>query len=190
MKRSDHISLDSVSDEPVRFDLELSFSIEALDREPLLEISPARIEGQVARIEGGYSLDARLRHSGKLECSRCLAAYPFEEDEPFSLVLYKRPPASGMEVSLEKEDLDAYFYDDPQLALKPIVEERIQMSVPMKPLCREECRGLCAHCGHDLNLGNCGCSGESGDPRWEALRGLTRLAPTGSDVDRSHLKKE
>jgi len=191
MKRPGHISLDAVRDEPVPFDLELSFSLERLDREPLVEISPAGIEGQIARVERGYSLEVRLWYSGKLECSRCLAAYPFEADERFSLVLYKRPPAFETEISLEKDDLDVSYYDEPELSLAPIAEERIQMSVPMKPLCREDCRGLCVHCGQDLNLGDCGCVGETGDPRWVALRGLTRLAPEGSDADaRSPLKKE
>ena len=166
------LSLEAVSDEPVPFAFELAFSIEALDREPLLEISPVRFAGQVARIEGGYALEGGLAYDGKLECSRCLEPYPFQEQEEFTLLLCPRKPASGEEVELEKEELDACFYDQPVVPVAPIVEERIQMAVPMKPLCREDCRGLCLHCGRELNSGECGCVVEVVDPRWEALKSL------------------
>ncbi len=174
MKRPNTISLEGVLDEPVPFEFELFFSVAALHREPLVEISPVRLEGQIARIEGGYSLDARLSYHGLLECSRCLAASPFETDQEFSLVLYKRAPAEPGEVALQEEDLDAYFYEEPAIAVAPIAEERIQMAVPMKPLCREDCRGLCPGCGQDLNVAACDCVREAADPRWQALEVLKK----------------
>jgi uncharacterized protein len=170
MHRTFHISLDSVLEEPVPFDFELAFGLRELDREPLLELSPVRMHGEVARIERGFSLQADLSYAGRLECSRCLAAYPFTDGERFSLLLYKRPSALEKEISLEKEDLDVYFYDEPDLSLEPIAEERIQMAIPMKPLCREDCRGLCPGCGADLNTESCRCATPATDPRWEALR--------------------
>src|SRR6476661_5472012 len=161
MKTPDTLSLESVLDEPVPFSFELSFSTEALDREPLLEISPVVLEGEISRIEKGFALEARLTYGGRLECSRCLAGYPFQTREDFTLLLTKRiTPAPG-ETPLEGEELDEYFYDDPVIPVAPIAEERIQMTVPMKPLCREDCRGLCPTCGEDLNLKECGCAEDS-----------------------------
>ncbi len=170
----DSISLDAVLDEPLPFAARLALGVAAIDREPLQAISPLEISGEVLRIEGGYALSARLVYDGELECSRCLAAYPFREDETFSLVLYPRRPAAegGEDVELASEDLDAVFYDDPVVPLAPIAEERVQMALPMKPLCRPDCKGLCAGCGKDLNQGPCGCTHEAADPRWEALRAL------------------
>jgi uncharacterized protein len=174
--KPDALSLEAAGalDEPLRFENELNVSVSALDREPLVSLSPLRIQGDVRRIEGGYALNARLTYEGQLECSRCLAAYPFREDETFSLVLSPRPHASAEEIELEGADLDVSFYDEnePAIELAPIVEERVQISLPMKPLCRPDCRGLCARCGKDLNLGACDCTGETVDPRWEALRAL------------------
>jgi uncharacterized protein len=167
------VSLDAVLDEPLRFVFPLQFGVAALDREPLVAISPLEMSGEVMRIDGGYALSARLVYEGQLECSRCLAAYPFQEDDAFSLVLYPRKPERGEdEVELDREDLDAVFYDDPVVPLEPIAEERVQMALPMKPLCRPDCKGLCVGCGKDLNQGPCGCSHEAADPRWEALRAL------------------
>lgn len=170
------ISLDAVLDEPLRFAAPLHVGLDSLDREPLLAISPLEMSGEVMRIDGGYALSARLVYDGQLECSRCLAAYPFREDETFSLVLYPRKPAAGEDVELARDDLDALYYDEPVIALAPIAEERVQMALPMKPLCRPDCQGLCAECGKDLNQGPCGCTHEAADPRWEALRALKEKA--------------
>jgi uncharacterized protein len=174
MKPVESLSLETIVDEPLRFDFELPFTLEALDRDVLVAISPARIAGEVTRVEGGHTLSARLTWSGKLLCSRCLAPYPFANAEEFSLMLYPRRPVAELEISLEPEDFDAYFYDDPVVPVAPIAEERIQMAVPMKPLCREECRGLCPHCGSDLNVSECDCVVEEIDPRWRALQLLKK----------------
>jgi len=89
---------------------------------------------------------------------------------------------------LEKSDLDAYFYEEPSVPVLPIVEERIQLAVPMKPLCSAECRGLCPQCGAELNSGPCGCESETTDPRWEALKVL-RGSPEGDRVSLKISKK-
>ncbi len=170
--KPDCISLDAVVGEPLRFASTLPVSVAAIDREPLVAISPLEISGEVMAMDKGYALSARLAYDGQLECSRCLAAYPFRQDESFSLVLYPRPPEAEAEIELGKDDLDAVFYDDPVVPLAPIAEERVQMAVPMKPLCRPDCKGLCAVCGNDLNLGPCATAHETADPRWEALRAL------------------
>jgi uncharacterized protein len=170
------VSLESVLDEPLRVEAELPVAVAAIDREPLVSLSPLRLAGELSRIEGGYALTARLAYDGQLECSRCLAPYAFREDEEFTLLLYPRPgqPGGAKDVELDRADLDTQYYDphQPALELSPIAEERVQMALPMKPLCRADCRGLCPTCGKDLNLGPCACVRDAVDPRWEALRDL------------------
>lgn len=172
MTNTASLSLESIVDLPLRFAFEIPFTLEELDREPIVSIEPASIEGEVSRTEGGYALAARAAWAGELECSRCLAPYPFAHEEEFLLVLRRRAPIAGEDVSLDREDLDTYFYDDPIVPVAPIVEERIQMAVPMKPLCREDCRGLCPRCGTDRNQSDCHCVTEFADPRWNALKVL------------------
>jgi uncharacterized protein len=169
------LSLEAADTAPVSFIFELPFPLSSLDREPLVEISPVRFSGDVAPIESGYSLQGRLAYSGRLECSRCLVPYPFETDEEFSLVLYPHERGQSPERELGRDELDVYFYDDPEVPAGPIVEERIQMAVPMKPLCREDCRGLCVTCGADRNRGDCGCQTQTTDVRWEALSKLKKV---------------
>lgn len=172
--RNARLFLDTILEEPVPFEAEIAFSLAHLDREPLVELSPVRFEGSVSRIERGFALDGELEYGGRLECSRCLVGYPFQTAERFSIVLYKRPTAFEKEITLERGDLDVSFYDDTDVPLAPIAEERIQMAIPMKPLCREDCRGLCVGCGADLNTEACRCAPRAGDPRWEALRVIAR----------------
>lgn len=172
MTNAASLSLETIVDEPLRFAFEVPFTLEALDREPLVSITPASIEGEVSRAERGYALSARAAWGGELECSRCLSAYRFAHDEEFLLFLRPRTPVAGAEISLDREDLDTYFYDDPVVPVAPIIEERIQMAVPMKPLCREDCRGLCPQCGTDRNQADCTCVTEFADPRWNALKVL------------------
>ncbi len=172
MKQPDHIALEAVRNEPVSFAFELRFSPKALDREPLQEISSVLLEGTISRIESGFALEARCVFQGKLECSRCLAAYPFAMDEPFSLLLCERVAGIPDVRELAKDELDVSFYEGGELAVAPIAEERVQMAIPMKPLCREECLGLCPQCGEDRNLGPCGCGSQAADPRWGALEAV------------------
>ena len=178
MKRHESLSLETVLDEPVPFEARLEVPLSEIDREPLVSLSPVDLNGTVRRIEGGYALDARVGYSGELECSRCLAPYAFAEEEPFTLVLYPSSKRPADEVELSAGDLDVLYYEDPVLPLAPIAHERIQMALPMKPLCRPDCRGLCPECGKDLNSmeGPCSCAREAVDPRWDALKALREKA--------------
>ncbi len=179
MKHPEHISLDAVShDEPLPFAFELPFALEALDREPLLKISPVRLAGTVSRIEGGFALEAHCSFQGDLECSRCLAPFPFAVDEDFALLLYPKATGPGAaaasEETLGSDEADVVEYEGGQLLVGPVAEERVQLAIPMKPLCREECLGLCPQCGKDRNLAPCSCAEELVDDRWAALEAFRR----------------
>jgi uncharacterized protein len=66
------------------------------------------------------------------------------------------------------------WYEGELVDLSPPLRERLLLSLPTLPLCRDDCRGLCARCGSDLNAGPCGCAAEAGDPRLAVLRTLRR----------------
>lgn len=83
-------------------------------------------------------------------------------------------PAEGAdseEIELVEEDLGVISLVDPVLETRPIVIEQIHLGIPMKPLCREDCKGLCGTCGGDLNEGPCGCT-PAGDARLAKLAAL------------------
>nr|HRC87284.1 DUF177 domain-containing protein [Thermoanaerobaculia bacterium] len=100
---------------------------------------------------------------------------PFEqsiEDRLDLLVVEGPPPGGPSEHHLQAEDLGVVYVEDHELDTEPLLFEQVQINIPMKPLCRPECAGLCPHCGADLNAGACSCAEETDDTRWAALATL------------------
>ncbi|MGH9442168.1 MAG: YceD family protein [Thermoanaerobaculia bacterium] len=179
------IQLEGAKERPFQFSDEvLALPVETFG-EPLLSLSPISMSGEVTAMDDEYLLDATLSYSGELECGRCLAAYPFEQRQAVQLRLRERPAAPPApkpvrpgrptappeeEVELSGDDLDVVFFDEPVLPFEDVAREQILIAIPMKPLCREDCRGLCPNCGTDLNVGTCACSEKAVDPRLEVLK--------------------
>lgn len=128
-------------------------------------------------LAGEYVVSGRFEVAGELVCDRCLEAFPFANDLEFAVRYLPRAatPEEGVEEEeVEDENLDLDFYDERTLLLDDILAEQIQLSVPMKTLCREDCRGLCPECGTNLNQGDCGCRASEPDNRWSELEALRR----------------
>ncbi len=75
------------------------------------------------------------------------------------------------ELELEEADLGVLYLKGEILDTDPILTEQIQLNVPMRQLCRQDCTGLCPQCGIDRNVESCDCE-DVGDPRWDALTAL------------------
>jgi len=147
---------------------------------------PVELEFDVHKDKDKFRLVGRIRTTLELPCSRCLEPFPFSERYPVRLRLHRRPaPAPKAEAApprtprtpaeekeLSEDELDLVFYDEPILPFEEIVREQVLIALPMKPLCREDCRGLCPQCGKELNAGSCACEHETGDPRFAALKNL------------------
>jgi uncharacterized protein len=104
-------------------------------------------------------------------CSRCLESFPARVDAPVDVRLVPRP-ATADTLELGADDLDVDFYENDLLDLDRVVETETTLALPMKPLCRADCRGLCPACGGNRNLVQCSCSERAPDPRLAALRDL------------------
>ena len=70
------------------------------------------------------------------------------------------------------DDVDFAPFEGDEIDLGELFREQILLAIPMTPLCREECKGLCPVCGADLNAGECSCERGEIDPRWSALADL------------------
>jgi DUF177 domain-containing protein len=101
-------------------------------------------------------------------CGRCTEAFPALIEADVDLRLEPRP-STGDSVELGADDLDVDFYTDDQIDLRRIVENETTLALPMKPLCHDGCRGLCAVCGANRNLTPCGCEQRPPDERLAAL---------------------
>ena len=124
--------------------------------------------------------DARdLRLGGFLEtalrftCARCLKQVPRRLATSFDLLYVPQPPATAdaeEEIELDYDEMDVGFYDGIRLDVDLMVLEQIELSIPMRFVCREDCRGLCYTCGADLNERTCSCTQQTGDSRLAVLR--------------------
>jgi uncharacterized protein len=106
-------------------------------------------------------------------CGRCLENYSFTLDKSFAFVLTPEPLRSerGAE-ELHSGELGLSYYSTDEIDLAPLIAEQVILALPTRPLCSEDCRGLCEQCGINLNREACDCSVESGDPRMAIFRTL------------------
>jgi uncharacterized protein len=94
-------------------------------------------------------------------------------DRNFELLFRPQAVNSGPdEAEMQDKDAEIAFYEGDGVELEDILREQVLLAVPIKTVCREECKGLCPQCGKNLNTGECQCEPVAGDPRWDALKGL------------------
>lgn len=106
----------------------------------------------------------------KLECVRCLEPFGFKIVKSFVLVI--KVTHRGEVMGPDSDSSDDYFVvsdSTEQFDIAPIVRERIILSLPMKPLCDKNCKGLCPKCGINRNFQECDCTDDDFDERWEKL---------------------
>jgi uncharacterized protein len=108
-----------------------------------------------------------------LECGRCLDEIEVPVDARFEL---RYVPQVENEAESDREigedDLTTSFYQEGSLDVIEMLREQFELALPMKPLCAESCRGICAECGANLNRTKCGCEPKWIDPRLEPLKAL------------------
>jgi uncharacterized protein len=77
----------------------------------------------------------------------------------------------------DPEEGETYPIAGDHIDLEPMTREAVVLGLPLAPLCRPDCKGLCPTCGAELNRGPCGCPPPATDPRWAALDALRPLDP-------------
>ena len=164
------IELEKIEDEPFHWQESPSISAESLGRTELLGVGDVSWSGKVFRDLAGYRLEARLSYEQTLTCTRCLQplARSVEDEIQLAIDTSSSEPMLG-EHELTTSDLKTLFLEGRELDTTPILMEQLQLNIPMKPLCREDCAGLCPHCGVDRNSERCACAESQVDPRWQAL---------------------
>jgi len=167
------IWLDQVRDEPFNWDETQSISPEALERPELIALGPVSWRGQVVHTDPGFFLRAHLSYEQTLCCNRCLTPIVERTSPDVELmILVEHEAGGGGEHELRERDLGALYLEEEILQTDPILIEQLQLNVPMKPLCRPDCQGLCPVCGADKNVGACSCTEQAVDPRWASLAAL------------------
>jgi uncharacterized protein len=150
---------------PERIDL----GKDAVQAEPLVA------EGLAELVDSEIHLQGHLRTLMELSCARCLEPLRQPVDKEFDL--YYRPIqtiAREEEVEIDDSELEVGFYQGNGLPLEDALKEQILLDLPMKSLCRPDCRGLCPQCGQNRNMVHCDCEPPAREDRWAALAHLKK----------------
>ena len=177
----------------------MEFKVVELEREPIdfdLELAPGRIDfGGEAEQEGNLATSGRAevihehrgpkdvvadirlrgRYSGKFQvpCARCVEPVDLPLESDFDLIF--RPigaDAGASERSITAPETEIGYYQKDSLLLEDVLREQVLLSLPVRTLCKPDCKGLCPRCGQNRNSQQCSCDVGPSDPRWEALAGL------------------
>jgi uncharacterized protein len=167
--------------EPIEFDLELG--VGAVDfGEEAEQVGAMATAGQAEvlhehRGPKDIVADIRLRgnFSGKFQvpCARCVEPVEIPLAADFDLIF--RPAAADSEAterSITAPETEIGYYQNDSLLLEDVLREQVLLSLPVRTLCKDDCKGLCPRCGQNRNSQACSCDEGPSDLRWEALAGL------------------
>ena len=177
----------------------MEFKVSELEREPIdfeLEVAPGAVDfGEVADQEGPLAASGRAevlhehrgpreivadirlrgRFAGRFQvpCARCVEPVEIPLEAEFDLIF--RPSgadAEASERSITAPETEIGYYLGESLALEDVLREQVLLSLPVRTLCKPDCKGLCQRCGGNRNSQACACDAGESNPRWEALAGL------------------
>jgi uncharacterized protein len=163
----EHLGTETVSLEGAFAPGQIDFSTEdVVQRDPITWAATLERKG------GGIRFAGKMRTRIELPCVRCLEPIVQVVDRPMDL--FFELGESGLfedneEVELDEADTDTAFIVGNELHIDEIMREQVVLDVPMKPLCRVECKGLCSTCGANLNERECDCQTAVTHPAFEKL---------------------
>ena len=167
-----------------------------LTEDDVVVLGPLAVSLDLTNVEGLVAVTGVLEGTIVRECVRCLKGY---EDplafsvraafipEPKSTPRHpkradsRKAHAKVVEAEPEEDLDDQYHYQGNQLELAPMLREHVILSAPMQPLCSDDCLGLCARCGKNLNEGPCQCAEELPTPTFRVVQ-VSNLKTGGSSA--------
>jgi uncharacterized protein len=171
---------------PQTFSRTYQLTPKELVRDELEGLGPISIEATARQGDqpGEYLVDGTSTFTADFACSRCVEPYPFANSATFHLRFRPRLEISpeNEEVEIASDDLDVEFYTERSIPLRDLAAEQVQLAIPMKPLCEENCLGLCPGCGANRNREDCKCEAAVADQRWGALHEIREQLAKKKDV--------
>jgi uncharacterized protein len=140
-------------------------------------VTPVSLAFDIFKDKQQFRLAGQVDTTLELPCSRCLELFAWPVHGTFDLRY--QPHTAGADVKgdeqeIQEDDLTTAFYENDEIDLGLLMREQFHLSLPMKPLCGDDCKGLCPICGTNLNAASCTCKREWEDPRLAVLRGLRK----------------
>jgi uncharacterized protein len=139
--------------------------------------APVDLRMVIHQDQDRFRLVGTVKTELELACSRCLEPFKLPVDRAFDLRYL--PAGAGEpesdedeETEVEEDDVSITFYRDEQIDLNELLREQFYLTLPMKPLCSDNCKGICPQCGTNRNTAPCDCNPQWEDPRLAGLKTL------------------
>jgi uncharacterized protein len=137
-------------------------------------LEPVILDATVSRSKAKVGIAGQATTTLELSCSRCLEGFAVPVTANFDLTYLPsgEAPVGGGEAEVADEDINTAYYQGGQIDLADLIHEQLYLVLPMKPLCRDDCQGLCPMCGANRNTTACTCEATWTDPRLAGLKAL------------------
>jgi uncharacterized protein len=140
-------------------------------------LTPIKARLRAIRVGDIVEVEGTVETSVRLSCGRCLKEFETVLRAPFTLTYTSALPdmADGSEepeIELRARDIGLIYFPDEEIDFREGIQEQVVLAFPLRPLCRESCKGLCPKCGADLNEGDCGCNQTSLNSKFAVLKNL------------------
>ena len=163
------IDIDRLSPEGLEIERDFEFFNSELVEEEAVFLEPAHAEVTLRRTGDEILLKGRIKTKISLICCRCLSPFELPVDSHFDLV-YLPEELEEEKEQLETEDLLKNFYYNRRVNLRKIILEQVNLTFPARPLCSEDCPGICPVCGKNIKEEGCSCDLKKDDYRFKKLK--------------------
>ncbi|MCK5139192.1 MAG: DUF177 domain-containing protein [Thermodesulfovibrionia bacterium] len=171
-----HLIVSEIPEDGIERELKIPLSLEGIVLKEEVQVFL-----KILRFGTKVHIDGCAKSGASVVCSRCLKEFSYPIETNFSVeYLPKKETMQHREHELMPHDLNVSFYEDDAIDIKGLVGEQVLLTVPMKPLCKTDCLGICPQCGKDLNTGSCTCSRNQIDPRLAKLKTLKESIKKGN----------
>lgn len=146
---------------------------------------PVVVSGRVQRIAELIEVEGDVKVPASVPCSRCLEDVSLALESRFALTFSKDHPVvtdeeTEQEIELSAEEMGLISFKGEDIDLREAIQEQVVMALPLQPLCRPDCRGLCPQCGIDLNRETCDCQPPVFNNRFGKLKDI-KIERDGND---------
>jgi uncharacterized protein len=173
------VAVHSLGAEPSELDATLSPQELGLTDEPARFDLPVRVRIKLTRMQEDILAQGEAHTTAHIECSRCLGPMALELAGTFEALYVPQEGAYGQRMGqrgFEWADDRVSFYSEGTIDLTDEIAQCLVIELPLKPLCRPDCAGLCPQCGQDFNEGACSCESDDEDDA-NPFAALRRLIP-------------
>ncbi|KZL94450.1 YceD family protein [Clostridium magnum] len=127
-------------------------------------LEPIKLDGTITKSGDILTLNCAIHAVLELTCSRCLQKFGYSVDMTIEEEFTNNEKAN--------KDEDIIFIDSDTIDITEVIENNIILTLPIKRLCKEDCKGLCQRCGTNFNLSTCQCENDDIDPRLAKLKDM------------------